>query len=62
MIGQIKNYLVIDFIFTKDFYNLFVLAKPKNEKEKKSYKTLIMKNTKIPKIAQNNNEEELNKE
>ena len=72
MTGQIKNYIVIDFIFTKDFDNLFVLAKPKNEKEKEkeSYKILIMKNTKIPKInqdldkkiVQNNNEEEINKE
>jgi WD40 repeat protein len=44
MTGQIKNYLVIDFIFTKDFDNLFVLAKPKNEKEKESYKILIITN------------------
>ena len=70
MTGQIKNYFVIDFIFAKDFDNLFVLAKPKNEEGQESYKILIMKNTKMPKInqdlekkiAQTNNEEEINKE
>jgi WD40 repeat protein len=73
MTGQIKNYKVIDFIFSKDFDNLFVLVKPKNEneneKEKESYKILIMKNTKMPKINQEdkkisqiNNEEVINKE
>ena len=68
MTGQIKNYLVIDFIYTKDFDNLFVLVKSKNEKEKEkeSYKILIMKNTKMPKINQEdkkisqiNNEEDI---
>ena len=69
MTGQIKNYIVIDFIFAKDFDNLFVLVKPKNENEKESYKILIMKNTKMPKINQEdkkisqiNNEEDINKE
>ena len=70
MTGQIKNYFVIDFIFAKDFDNLFVLAKPKNEEGQESYKILIMKNTKMPKInqdlekkiAQTDNEEEINKE
>ena len=69
MTVQIKNYIVIDFIFAKDFDNLFVLVKPKNENEKESYKILIMKNTKMPKINQEdkkisqiNNEEDINKE
>ena len=54
MKGDIKNYILMDFTISKDFDNLFVLAKPKNEnnKEEKNneYKILILKNTNISKI------------
>ena len=61
MTGSIKNYNLIDFVLAKDFDNLFVLVKSKNEdneeekkedKENTGYKILIMKNTKFPKINQ----------
>ena len=60
MTGLIKNYNLIDFILAKDFDNLFVLVKSKKEdneekiedKENNGYKILIMKNTKFPKINQ----------
>jgi len=54
MKGDIKNYILMDFTISKDFDNLFVLAKPKNEnnKEEKNneYKILILKNTNVSKI------------
>ena len=58
MKGDIKNYILIDFTLSKDFDNLFVLAKSKtdndNEKEKEEennrYKIFILKNTKVSKI------------
>ena len=50
--GEIKNYILIDFIISKDFDTLFILVKSKmdNEnKDNKEYKILMMKNTKFPK-------------
>ena len=68
MKANLSSYYLIDFIFSKDFDNLFILV---NEKEKKEeYKILIMKNKKILKINQEIekkitnpvNEEEIKKE
>ena len=56
MKGDIKNYILIDFTLSKDFDNLFVLAKSKNdndnekEEENNGYKIFILKNTKVSKI------------